>query len=66
MEILTLRFELIQVPQMYIRVVRVVVIVIVIVAIRSSGMRVGRLSVMAVGWRRGFIPLILVLAHGTA
>ena len=51
---------------MYIRVVRVVIIVIVIVAIRSTGMRVGRLSVMAVGWRRGFMPLILVLAHGTA
>lgn len=29
-------------------------------------MRVGCLSVMAMGWWRGFIPLILVLAHGAA
>ena len=51
---------------MYVRVVRIIVVVVIVVAVWGAGMRIGRLAVMAVRRRRGFIPLILVLAYGTA
>jgi len=51
---------------MDVRVVGIVVIVIVVITVR--GTRVGGrwLSAMAVRWRRCFVSLTFVLAHGTA
>ena len=51
---------------MDVRVVGIIVIVIVVITVR--GTRVGGrwLSAMAVRWRRRFVSLTFVLAHGTA
>jgi len=51
---------------MDIRVVGIVVVVIVVITVRSTRMRGRWLGAMAVGWRRRFVSLTFVLAHGTA
>lgn len=51
---------------MNVRVVGIVVVVIVVITVRGTRVRGRWLGAMAVGWRRRFVSLTFVLAHGTA